>query len=356
MHFTRRQSPNNSRRKALRSRTLSSIVCLAGGLTAFGISGAPDANAATAKQATPLVIARLDKGCAALAKYDTASSPSSATAGFRTLVKLFTTYSTSLKTITPLSAIEADALKQLRNYVAFAKAESTVLLKLASSKKTAQAASDRTITFFMTADALSVAIRSTFASVSLPLCEAVMLDGIVDATESATNSSSTDALPVDVNSAIATVLNQPAGENGRLEVSEVYFPVLSGLSYRTTPEFDAIANQVSSATKNIYAAVSVREIVDSTLTRFCIIAGFQFASTVDQPTRTRAVNTGAAALNTKEVAPINGYRVFIGGEPQFDKAFLSRGDVFLEFTFPPTSDRAPITKFVGEFALKLPAA
>jgi hypothetical protein len=322
------------------------------------ILSAPVASAVTGRQSTEVVIAKLDKACSAMDRYanNSPSATFNAAREFRGIVKLFTAYGTLIKTIQPASSAEADAVKQLRNYISFAKAESTVILKLVSAKKTAQDGTDRSYRFLTTGQSLSKAVRSTFASVSLPLCEGITLDGGPETTDNtASEVSPIDLSTADVNAVVGSILSQPTGANGRLDVSDVYFPSMSGLSYRTTPEFDGVANQVASATKNIYAAVSVKELVDGTATRFCLIAGFQFVSTVDQTTRTRAVNTAAGALNTKELSPINGYRVFIGGVAQFDKAFLYRGDIFLEISFPPTSDRAAITKFVGEFAPNLPA-
>ncbi len=355
MNKLRRQS-----KTLFSSRTFSAKVLALGiGLTGtFTVLNTPGAPAAAAKQSTELVVAKLDKACRTLDRYanNTPSATFNAAREFRRLLKLFTAYGTSLKSINPSSPLETDALNQLRNYVSFVKAESTVLLKLVSAKKTAQAGTDRTGTFLTTGDSLSKAVRSTFASVSLPLCEAITLDGGPETTGNTADESAIDLSTADVNAVVGSVLSQPTTSNGRLDIPEVYLPSMSGLVYRTTPEFDGLANQVASATKNIYAAVSVKEIVDGSAARVCLIAGFQFVSTVDQTTRTRAVNTGAGALNAKEVTPIYGYRVFIGGVAQFDKAFLYRGDIFLEISFPPTTDRAAITKFVGEFTPKLPAA
>jgi hypothetical protein len=354
MNSIGRQSKNLYSSWRFSAKMLGLLLGTAGTLSAFN---APAVSAAAAKQPTELVAAKLDKACSALDRLANKAPAATFNAAreFRGLIKLFTAYGTSLKTINPASPAEADALNQLRNYVSFVKAESTVLLKLVSAKKTAQAGTDRTGTFLTTGDSLSKAVRSTFKSVSLPLCEAITLDGGPE------DNGGPDVSPVelstaDVNAVVGSILSQPTGANGRLDIPSVYFPSVSGLSYQTTPEFDGIANQVASATKNIYAAVSVKELVDSSAARVCLIAGFQFASTVDQTTRTRSVNTAAGALSTKEVAPINGYRVFIGGVAQFDKAFLYRGDIFLEISFPPTTDRGAITKFVGEFTPKLPAA
>jgi hypothetical protein len=343
---------------SLRTFSVKALALTIGAAGTFTVFNAPALQAATPKQSSELVAAKLDRACSALDRYTnkTPAATFNAAREFRGLIKLFTAYSTSLKTINPASPAEADALNQLRNYVSFVKAESTVLLKLVSAKKTAQAGTDRTGTFLTTGNSLSKAVRSTFTSVSLPLCETITLDDGPETASGPADVSPLDLSTADVNAVVGSILSQPTGANGRLDVSDVYFPSMGGLSYRTTPEFDGVANQVASATKNIYAAVSVKELVDGTATRFCLIAGFQFVSTVDQPTRTRAVNTAAGALNTKELSPINGYRVFIGGVAQFDKAFLYRGDIFLEISFPPTSDRSAITKFVGEFAPKLPVA
>jgi hypothetical protein len=332
---------------SLRTFSAKALALTIGTAGTFTVFNAPALQAATPKQSTELVAAKLDRACSALDRYTnkTPAATFNAAREFRGLIKLFAAYSTSLKT-----------LNQLRNYVSFVKAESTVLLKLVSAKKTAQAGTDRTGTFLTTGDSLSKAVRSTFTSVSLPLCETITLDDGLETAGGPADVSPLDLSTADVNAVVGSILSQPTGANGRLDVSDVYFPSMNGLSYRTTPEFDGVANQVASATKNIYAAVSVKELVDGTATRLCLIAGFQFLSTVDQTTRTRAVNTAAGALNTKELSPINGYRVFIGGVAQFDKAFLYRGDIFLEISFPPTSDRSAITKFVGEFAPKLPVA
>jgi hypothetical protein len=328
-------------------------------LSMIGAFASPIASAAVAKQSTQLVVARLDKACALAEKYsnDIPSETYNAAREFRGILKLFTVYSTALKTINPASLAEADAVKQLRNYAAFGKAESTVILRLVSAKKTLKAGTDRALSFLTTAEALANNVRSTLRSASLPLCDEMLVgDSSSSAPTASTEPGAAAGSPIDLDSLLGSVLSQPSAANGRLEISEVYFPAFTGLKYQTTAEFEGVANQLASLTKDVYSAISIREIVDAAGLRFCIISGFQFLSTVDEATRVKAVNGATSSLGTQESAPINGFRVFIGGVPQFDKAFLARGDVLLEITFPRSSDRAAVTKFVNEFAPKLPAA
>lgn len=360
MNFTRRQarathSPQRSQHRMARS----IVLGLTGIIT---LVSTPGADAAVAKQSTEVVIAKLDKACAVADRYASKSSSTTynAVREFKRIVQLFTAYGTALKSINPASPAEAAAMKQLRNFVSFGKAESSVILKLMSNKKTVVAGSDRTLTFLTTAEALAKTVRSTFREVSLPPCDEMLVgDDSSDFEKTDTTPTApptTDPTAVGAGSIVDAILNQSSAPNGRQEVAELNFPPLAGLRYRTTPEYEGVANQLYGLTKSVYGAVSVRQIVDSVNAQFCLIAVFQILPSIDQPTRTRVVNVAAASLDAKEGASVNGYRVFIGGTAQFDKAILARSDVFFEITFPPTSDRTAISKFVADFVLKLPAA
>ena len=78
----------------------------------------------------------------------------------------YSKYEIALKSITPASQTEANAAKLLMNFVGFAKAELTVIVRLDAKLKTRSAADTRIDTYLSSATKLAFSVRSALQAVS----------------------------------------------------------------------------------------------------------------------------------------------------------------------------------------------
>ncbi len=298
------------------------------------------------------MVAKLNSACSSVTKMASqfvATDPTRASQGIN---KAFTAYGTALKAISPGSAAEAGALIELRGYVAYVKSNSAAIAKLLGNKKTNQAGLDRADAFETAAESKAAAMKLNFFAVDLPLCPDVLLG----------DSSDASAQPAPAPAAAApTAAPAPAATSpsvssvGRPEVSATLFPAVAGYGYQSKADLSQIADTDWSRISGSFQGYSVREVAQADGSKFGLINAYVFNSSVDQGKRTELQNKVSAIFAGAEVAPINGFRILLGGVTQTDNATAVRGDIFLDFSGNPSEGRSTLNNFIAAYLSKIPA-
>ncbi len=326
----------HTRRLSWRATTVATLGAFIVGSTV----GSPVASALS-KQPTDVVVSKLTSACEVVTRegdanrLDDGEDLSAVVRYLRLTITQAKKYDRTIVAIRPALQAQSAAITQLHKFVLVNISELTKLVAVAVKGNAVRFATQaETVAGRIAApkaralDALNIA--------ALPVCATVFDDGSEE--DSASN-----ALPTVRPALLPTAIpGYQFGEPTASELSQVkiLFPTI-GVAY---------------------SGITLVRMQDANSTYAATVVAVEFLPSLDDETRRRVLNVGAASLDATKSDPVNGFDVRVGGpvkgpDGPVVKVLAARGPLFLEFTFPAgPNDRATLVAAATAYMQAAPAA
>jgi hypothetical protein len=311
------------------------------GVFALGTAAGSPVASALSKQPTDVVVAKLTAACEVVTQegdanqLDDGEDLSAVVRYLRLTITQAKKYDRTIVAIRPAIPAQSAAITQLHKFVLVNISELTKLVAVA-----------------VKGNAVRFAVQAETVAGRIAAPKARALDALNIA-----------ALPV-----CATVFDDGSEEDPASNTLPTVRPALlptaiPGYVFADPTASESSQVQALSPTIGVaYSGITLTRMQDLNKTYVATVVAVEFLPSLDEETRRRVLNVGAASLDASKSDAVNGFDVRVGGpvrgpDGPVVKVLAARGPLFLEFTFPAgPNDRATLVAAATAYMQAVPAA